>query len=189
MSSPTPRPQCEKKNCSIWELDWFFSWDPQFSSICSVFKPKKLGYTGNPFEKWWSVRYMMTIQSNFSPWKLFARKLVEKRRWAVIPSSLIHEEEKITLSDKSRENGLLTRLSSTRWPKQLYYRIFPISKATRADLDNEHNEYNRNSSLPDFQNPKIETLKFLENFHLILVQFMIVLEIGENVRQFSWSTK
>ena len=44
-----------------------------------------------------------------------------------------------------------------------------------------NNEYNRNSSLPDFQNPKIETLKFLVNFHLILVQFMIVLEIGKTL--------
>ena len=56
-----------------------------------------------------------------------------------------------------------------------------IKSNARADLDNEHNEYNRNSSLPDFQNPKIETLKFLVNFHLILVQFMIVLEIGKTL--------
>lgn len=59
--------------------------------------------------------------------------------------------------------------------------LLPDFSYIKSNLDNEHNEYNRNSSLPDFQNPKIETLKFLVNFHLILVQFMIVLEIGKTL--------
>ena len=120
----------------LGELDWFSSWDPQFSSICSVLRFTQFFWVAmamlkNPF---WKVM-KRALFDDHSEWfflgKLFARKLVG----TVFLSSSSHLSymEKITLSDKSRENGLLTS-SSSRWPKQLYYRIFRI-KRNNEELD------------------------------------------------------
>ena len=65
----------------LGELDWFFSWDPQFSSICSVLRFTQFFWVAmarlkNPF---WKVM-KRALFDDHSEWfflgKLFARKLV-----------------------------------------------------------------------------------------------------------------
>ena len=171
LQSPDLALQCQKsarKNVRFWvgllpgtakgELDWFFSWDPQFSSICSVLRftqffgqwpgSKTLLKSDEACVIWWPFRMIFLG-------KLFARKL---GAGTVIPLLLL-------ISHTWRKLHCLTKAE-----KMDYSRALPMTQATL---------------LPDFSyktSQDNEELDSLENTSTIEIQVLFKIYKTQNLK-------